>query len=42
MASAGERLHPIVAKIVRAYEARDSAVERAQALREEREEADRL
>ncbi len=34
--------HPIVAKIVRAYEARDSAVERAQALREEREEADRL
>ena len=30
--------HPLVAKIVRAYDARDSAVERGRALREEQEE----
>jgi phosphate starvation-inducible protein PhoH len=30
--------HPLVGKIIRAYEARDSAIERAHALREERDE----
>jgi phosphate starvation-inducible PhoH-like protein len=33
--------HPLVARIVRAYEARDSAIERGRALREEQDEAGR-
>jgi phosphate starvation-inducible PhoH-like protein len=33
--------HPLVARIVRAYDARDSAIERGRALREEREDDDR-